>query len=362
MTARPRSALAAGLSALALAAAALLPTTAAHAADPAAQTPSVVGAQQCGDPLMMSYYRTWRDIAADIDTPNLNQNVMSELPQGVDVAFVFNSEGAEKTDYFSVLRDTYVPALHAQGTKLVRTLGTHVLLDIPVPATAAGYDQIAQDLIADYVTVDGLDGLDIDMEQDLSPAQVDHFASIVQALGSYLGPQGEDGTLLIYDTNRDGDEPVFAKVAPYISYVLVQSYGRSVGGLQTTWDSYAPHISSCQYLIGFSFYEERGAYWGDTLEPFDTSRAASYAKWEPTGGQKGGIFSYAVDRDWKAQGDDTLTATDYPWTRALIELQDSLRPSAPEPETCTHPGKGKGFENGKGHEKGKGRGHAHHCD
>lgn len=356
MTRPRRSALAAGAASVALAAGILLATPA-NAAPVSAVTEPSVGEQQCGDPLMMSYYRTWRDIAADIDTPNLNQNVMSELPEGVDVAFVFNAEGAEKTDYFSVLREEYVPALHAQGTQLVRTLGTHVLLDIPVPTDPAGYDEIARDLIAEYVTVDGLDGLDIDMEQTLSPAEVDHFASIVEALGRYLGPQGEPDTLLIYDTNRDGDEPVFERVAPFISYVLVQSYGRSVDGLQATWDSYAEHISSCQYLIGFSFYEERGAKWGDTLEPFDTSRAASYARWEPVGGQKGGIFSYAVDRDWKAQGDDTLSGTDYPWTRALIDLQDSLRPST-EPE-CTHPGRG--HENGRGYDNGKAKGHDKHC-
>ena len=266
---------------------------------------------------------TLRDVAAIQPGAESNASVMSDMPASVDIAFVFNSEGAEKTGYFETLRSEYVPALHAKGTQVVRSIGVNHLLALPVQKKPSGYDQLARQLIAENVTVDGLDGIDIDMEQVLTSAEAKHVGSIIKALSAYLGPASGTDTLLIYDTNLNGDQPLFRSVAPLLSYVLIQSYGRSVSGLESTWQTYAPYISSCQYMIGFSFYEERGAYWGDTLAPFDTSRAAAYARWEPAGGRNAGIFSYAIDRDWKAQGDDTITAPDYSWTTQLAALQDA---------------------------------------
>lgn len=90
--------------------------------------------------------------------------------------------------------------------------------------------------------------------------------------------------------------------------------------MQPTWESFAPLIPSERYLIGFSFYEEYDLNrWDDTSEPFETSRAAAYADWQPDGATKAGVFSYAVDRDGVDFLDDGITETHYSWTRLLSE-------------------------------------------
>ncbi|MFE6648498.1 hypothetical protein ACFVJS_18155, partial [Nocardioides sp. NPDC057772] len=129
---------------------------------------------------------------------------------------------------------------------------------------------------------------------------------------------------LIYDTNMTGNHPLFPQIAEYVDYVLLQAYGRDPGRLQGTWETFAPYISSCQFLPGFSFYEERGWHWLDTTVPFGESRAAAYANWQPEGGGKGGIFSYALDRDGKLDGDDTISASKYTWMKRLSGIIDEV--------------------------------------
>src|SRR5690606_1885333 len=81
-----------------------------------------------------------------------------------------------------------------------------------------------------------------------------------------------------------------------------------------------------QYLIGFSFYEEYDLNrWDDTSEPFEDSRAVAYVDWQPEGATKGGVFSYASDRDGVPFLDDTITATDYSWTQRLGARLDAAR-------------------------------------
>ncbi|WOO80395.1 Endo-beta-N-acetylglucosaminidase F2 [Vanrija pseudolonga] len=268
-----------------------------------------------GGPVYAGYFRSWRDVAADSTNPQVK---MSDLPAGTDIAFVFPM-GSEDPGFWTTLRDSYVPALHARGTKLVRTVFIDRLLKVAVPADG-NYDAIAQQLIGEFVTPWGLDGIDIDMEQSLTSAQATHSANIIIALSKYLGPRSsKPGTYLIYDTNEDVHE-LAIKVAPYVNYIQIQAYGRNGPSLQSTWNGYAPYYSSCQFSIGFSFYEERGAYWGDSSQPFWASNAANYAQWNPAGGKKGGLFSYAIDRDWKDYGDDTLTVPTYEYSKQLIPL------------------------------------------
>ncbi|KAL1411763.1 hypothetical protein Q8F55_002730 [Vanrija albida] len=295
--------------------AALASVSAAPATEPAIARRAVGPQASCpGGPYYGGYFRSWRDIAADASNPPTR---MSDLPSGVDVAFVF-PQGTEAPAFYTALRDTHMPALHAKGTKLVRTIPIDKLLATPVPADG-NYDAIAQQLVAEFVTAHGLDGLDVDMEQSLSASQVTHTASIFTALAKYLGPRGKPGTLLIYDTNQDV-HALATKVAPYVSYIQIQAYGRSTASLQNTWDGYAPYYSSCQFAIGFSFYEENGFSWGDSPQPFSSSRAADYARWNPKGGKKGGVFSYAIDRDWKRVGDNTLSVPTYEYSKQLIPL------------------------------------------
>ena len=266
--------------------------------------------------LQMAYFRTWHDRVADPRKPNC----FGDIPAEVDVAFVFPDFTPPENRFWTVLREEYAPTLHERGTAVVRTGDISLLLDPAFPDTASGHRDLAEHLVQELVLAPGLDGLDIDMDRRLEPADAARAAAVFHELSRHLGPLSGTERLLMYDTNLGGDEQVFRDSAAVFDHVLVQSYGRDVSTLQGTWESFAGQIDPAQYLIGFSFYEEFDLNrWDDTSEPFEDSRAAAYVDWQPDGATKGGVFSYAIDRDGVAFLDDEITATDYGWTRRIAE-------------------------------------------
>lgn len=266
--------------------------------------------------LQMAYFRTWHDRIADPTKPNC----FGDIPSEVDVAFVFPDFTPPENPFWEVLREEYVPALHERGTALVRTADIGSLLDPAFPDTPSGHRDLAEKLVEELVHAHGLDGLDIDMENRLAPADAERAAHVFHELSRHLGKGSGSDSLLIYDTNLGGDQPVFGATADLFDYVLVQAYGRKLETLQPTWDTFAPLIPAERYLIGFSFYEEFDLNrWDDTSEPFEDSRALAYAQWQPEGETKAGVFSYAIDRDGVAFLDDEITETDYAWTRRLSQ-------------------------------------------
>ncbi|MFC9691506.1 endo-beta-N-acetylglucosaminidase family protein [Kribbella sp. NPDC056951] len=292
---------------------------------PAGAITAATGAQNCGTPITYGYYRQWRDVATtkpEDRAPNVQR--LSEVPPEIDIVSVFATKPAEDPDFWVALRDTYLPALHAQGTKAVFTLWIDDFAKAPVADNTAAYDAYAQQLYDEYIVNWGVDGIDIDVESTPSGTALTRAAGIISALGKRIGPKSASGKLFIYDTNLTGSHPVFTRTSSLYNYVMLQAYGRGASTLQSTWQTFSSRISSCQFLPGVSFYEERGAHWGDTLDPFETSRAASYAKWQPTGGEKGGVFAYAIDRDGKQPGDDTISTTDYSWMKRLDALAQSV--------------------------------------
>lgn len=264
--------------------------------------------------LQMAYFRTWHDRVADPRRPGS----FGDIPAEVDVAFVFPDFTPPENPFWTTLREQYVPQLHEQGTAVARTTDISSLLSPDFPDTPSGNRALAEHLVEDLVHAHGLDGLDIDMETRLEPACAERATTVFHELSRLVGKESGTDTMLIYDTNLGGDQPVFRDTADLFDFVLVQSYGRPVQSLQPTWDTFAPHITAERYLIGFSFYEEFDLNrWDDTSEPFDQSRAVAFADWQPEGATKGGVFSYAIDRDGVAFLDDEITPTDYPWTRRL---------------------------------------------
>jgi hypothetical protein len=264
---------------------------------------------------MASYFRTWRDYASN---PLENKTSMGELPGEVDIAFVFPQDEDRKT-FWRTLKAVYVPALRARGTEVVRTVDVSRLFDPTFDDSQDGYDQLAQHLYETCVAEHGLDGLDVDVERGLTTEELRRATGVFQALSRRLGPASGTGKLLVYDTNQEGTTALFTAVHALVDYVLVQSYGRSSdpASLQRTFDTYADKIPPSRYMIGFSFYEERGPRWRDVTPPIETSRAYAYARWNPTQGAKAGIFSYAVDRDGVLEGNDAIVPTDYTWTKTL---------------------------------------------
>ncbi|CEJ82110.1 hypothetical protein VHEMI02197 [[Torrubiella] hemipterigena] len=262
--------------------------------------------------MMASYVRASRDVASN----PANKASMTDIPDCVDIAFVFPG-GYETDNFWKVLNETYVPMLQARGTRVVKTIGINTLLNPAYPNTAQGHEDLAESIVDSQVDEYDLDGLDIDVEQDLSSAQVQKAAGVFAALSKRLGPKSGSGKLLIYDTKQAGNTALFRSVYPYVDYVLVQSYGRSVNSLAGTWNTYKPYIASSKYMVGFSFYEENGNRWNDVSSSVKNSRAYQFSMWQPAGAKKAGVF-YAIDRDGVPHGSNALVPTNYSWTRQLI--------------------------------------------
>lgn len=288
--------------------------------------------EQCADkPLTMAYYRTWRDVtvpqSANSTLPDPNVMRMTDIPAEVDVAMVFDAGKTADTDYWSTLRDEYVPTLHARGTKVVYTLWIDKLAKADIPLTESAYREYAQELIDTYVTPYGLDGIDIDVESNPQGDELTRAVGVFKALGELIGPKSGTDKIFIYDTNQTGDIDLFETVSDNLSFVLLQSYGQG-DGMKAKWETFADDIAPCRFLPGFSFYEEQDpTRWGSAEGIYDPATAPSstayqYAIWQPRQGKKGGFFAYAVDRDGKSYGDDSITKSDFTWMKNLSAVQD----------------------------------------
>ncbi|UEN93353.1 endo-beta-N-acetylglucosaminidase EndoS [Streptococcus pyogenes] len=295
-------------------------------------------------PLYGGYFRTWHDKTSD-PTEKDKVNSMGELPKEVDLAFIFHDWTKDYSLFWKELATKHVPKLNKQGTRVIRTIPWRFLAGgdnsgiaedaSKYPNIPEGNKALAKAIVDEYVYKYNLDGLDVDVEHDSIP-KVNGEASdenlkrsidVFEEIGKLIGPKGTDKSrLFIMDSTYMADKnPLIERGAPYINLLLVQVYGSQgeKGVFQNDtklvtdtpeerWQGYSKYIRPEQYMIGFSFYEENaqeGNLWYDISERKESdttglsssitaTRAERYAKWQPkTGGVKGGIFSYAIDRD-----------------------------------------------------------------
>lgn len=296
-------------------------------------------------PLYGGYFRTWHDKTSD-PTEKDKVNSMGELPKEVDLAFIFHDWTKDYSLFWKELATKHVPKLNKQGTRVIRTIPWRFLAGgdnsgiaedtSKYPNTPEGNKALAKAIVDEYVYKYNLDGLDVDVEHDSIPkvdkkedtAGVERSIQVFEEIGKLIGPKGADKSrLFIMDSTYMADKnPLIERGAPYIDLLLVQVYGArgEQGEFQNDtrlvtetpeerWQGYSKYIRPEQYMIGFSFYEERagsGNLWYDINSRKDEdkangintditgTRAERYARWQPkTGGVKGGIFSYAIDRD-----------------------------------------------------------------
>ncbi|HEQ0693929.1 TPA: endo-beta-N-acetylglucosaminidase [Streptococcus pyogenes] len=330
-------------------------------------------------PLYGGYFRTWHDKTSD-PTEKDKVNSMGELPKEVDLAFIFHDWTKDYSLFWKELATKHVPKLNKQGTRVIRTIPWRFLAGgdnsgiaedtSKYPNTPEGNKALAKAIVDEYVYKYNLDGLDVDVEHDSIP-KVNGKASdenlkrsiqVFEEIGKLIGPKGVDKSrLFIMDSTYMADKnPLIERGAPYIDLLLVQVYGArgEQGEFQNDtrlvtetpeerWQGYSKYIRPEQYMIGFSFYEERagsGNLWYDINVEAESNpnvgkeikgtRAERYAKWQPkTGGVKGGIFSYAVDRDgvahpkkngYKNPKLDNIVTSDYSVSKALktVMLKD----------------------------------------
>lgn len=203
------------------------------------------------------------------------------------------------------------------------------------PNDQEGNKARAEFILHYYMNKYNFDGLDIDMEQrvdDIKP-YLEQYQNMIDILSQYLGPKSGKNKLFIYDTTYKAEHPAFVGNEDVFDLILIQLYGvrseyRLIHSTDTDlFKSFSNSVGPEKVLIGFSYYEEnthasRGndpetnrwydiptrenevqkitgdERYGEFVKGnFENSRAARYALWQPGNGLKGGIFSYAVDRD-----------------------------------------------------------------
>ncbi|KIS09365.1 endo-beta-N-acetylglucosaminidase EndoS [Streptococcus equi] len=343
------------------------------------KVPEKIAMKPLKGPLYGGYFRTWHDKTSDPAEKD-KVNSMGELPKEVDLAFVFHDWTKDYSLFWQELATKHVPTLNKQGTRVIRTIpwrflagGDHsgIAEDAQkYPNTPEGNKALAKAIVDEYVYKYNLDGLDVDIERDSIPKVnkeeskegIERSIQVFEEIGKLIGPKGADRSrLFIMDSTYMADKnPLIERGAPYIDLLLVQVYGaqgekggfdnanhKAVDTMEERWESYSKYIRPEQYMVGFSFYEENagsGNLWYDINERKDDhnplhseitgTRAERYAKWQPkTGGVKGGIFSYAIDRDGVAHQPekyakrkdfkdvtDKIFHSDYKVSKALKEV------------------------------------------
>ncbi|HGI5729758.1 TPA: endo-beta-N-acetylglucosaminidase family protein [Streptococcus pyogenes] len=323
-------------------------------------------------PLYGGYFRTWHDKTSD-PTEKDKVNSMGELPKEVDLAFIFHDWTKDYSLFWKELATKHVPKLNKQGTHVIRTIPWRFLAGgdnsgiaedtSKYPNTPEGNKALAKAIVDEYVYKYNLDGLDVDVEHDSIPkvdkkedtAGVERSIQVFEEIGKLIGPKGADKSrLFIMDSTYMADKnPLIERGAPYINLLLVQVYGSQgeKGGwepvsnrpektMEERWQGYSKYIRPEQYMIGFSFYEERagsGNLWYDINSRKDEdkangintditgTRAERYARWQPKiGGVKGGIFSYAIDRDGVAHQPEKVAQQDKRSQTQVDEITDNI--------------------------------------
>lgn len=230
-------------------------------------------------PLYAGYYRTWHDRATDGygegNEPLHNyggKNSMAEIPEEVDIVFVFANYTPDDSQFWVTLKNSYVPTLHSRGTAVIRTISVRELFgfgeaakelfgieatnarDIGLEAKAKGIagnmtneqiNQLAEKIIEKFVTAYGLDGIDIDIEEmDMPGATLNNFTGagnptfnpgecnalveqgkkVLKAIHDKLDSE----KLFIIDTTIEAPKnELFKAVSSDVDYVFFQMYGAS---------------------------------------------------------------------------------------------------------------------------------------
>ena len=294
----------------------------------------------------MVYYRAWRDVTmkgVNTDLPDENWISMYDIPYGVDVVNVFSYVPAGQEEqaqpFYDKLKAEYAPYLHSRGIKLVRGINYEqvtvegfrdYMADLGKSvddATDADYDAYALEIIDEYMTSVGLDGLDIDMETYPTDADVAISDNVIRALSKHIGPKSDnpDGTMFLYDTNGSNTKP-FANVADCFDYVAYQQYGSTSSRTAGAVEDYSPYIGADKFVPGLAFPEEGdGNRWYDATEPYEDSHIydiASYVR----DNDLGGMFLYALDRDgrtYEPEDWNHIVPSNLLWTKtAIAESQD----------------------------------------
>lgn len=266
--------------------------------DSAAYLANLIAYKNSPHQIMAGYYRTWGDSLVE---SNAGQLTMFDIPDSVDIVNVFPAYTADDHPYWTVLRDEYIPYLHERGTRVVRSRGIESQ-NVPVLSDSELTSWI--DEIRNDATNYNYDGIDLDFESgggttstglyggffNGSEEDLNQTLRKIEALSAYFGPSSGTGKLFILDLNYVNlPQEFLAAVEPHLDYIFMQRYFG--GQLDQLFDeAYSATIPPDKYVLGASF--EDGSARNGTPALF-----YQYADWQPSTGQKGGIFSYGLDAE-----------------------------------------------------------------
>lgn len=207
------------------------------------------------------------------------------------------------------------------------TLRDGTKYDLRTNQNDAGIEVYGQYLI-DQVLDAGLDGVDLDYEPDGDWIQGANFTKLVQYIGKYFGPKGQDTTkLLIID---------FYSLAPpvgtgeYANYFIRQAYSQGTGGvmsatlLQNYYNLVQAAVPPGKFIVteNFGDFSENGGtpfteVNGNTLTTGGNTMFSleGMARWNPTQGKKAGFGAFYFDRDYYSK-----TGTPYYNVRRAIQI------------------------------------------
>lgn len=239
--------------------------------------------------LLMGYYSAWEDAAIDGD---IKKPKMTDLPDSVDIVSVFQ-RGGENESYFKTLKETYIPALQAKGTKVIWTQGYWPWRNVKDSSDQAGIDAAVKDIM-NTINEYNYDGFDIDFERK-SREETGIIVKIYEGLSKYLGPKSGTGKLLILDTDEDAENnstvaTLLEKIKDKIDYVFFQAYRRSASQVTSSFSNgFSKYIPASKFLVGVNFQGQDGT------ESSNIALINDFAKWQPKKGVKGGVLIYGID-------------------------------------------------------------------
>jgi hypothetical protein len=250
------------------------------------------------------YYDTYDYGSGKTITTRLDQ-----VPDSVDIVALFSNPSSDTSTFWTVLKNTYIPNLHAKGTKIVRfcplpktvaTYSTHYTND------ATGWAKWASDTVALYSTY-GYDGAEVDIEpgsDDGTAGTQTLQVNLIKALSKYYGPKsGNSNTLLNYDTDDPASYPIFLGVYSYVNYVIETDYfNMTTASKQSFYNGYANYVKPSQFIPGVNY--EDGS--GDAGNP---RWVYQLARWQPTQGTKGGVAAWGTNSNYHANNYNVTDST-----------------------------------------------------
>jgi hypothetical protein len=237
-----------------------------------------------------------------------NPPAIQSLPQGIDVVNLFllnltSSAGGTTLDYNYITSQgttwdeilTQSHAAQANGVKVCVSIippnNSLIWNTIPDPETFA---QNVYNLVTEW----GLDGIDIDPEQDGGTiAPNEGFVAVVQALSKYFGPASDTGLIMSFVSYQLlDDQTVLQPCASLFNYVMLMGYFWTKTEMIEQFNDYAAIVGSQNLMFGIG-----GDPWSTPLPETE-----ALAVWEPDNGTKGGMMEFNINDDTNYQAANAI--------------------------------------------------------